>query len=74
MWLDKLARNDLWKQYDGSGNKAADAADAEEHKEREKRQRQRRQNFEDQAREEFAFIQRKCGERINNAGLPGVAE
>jgi hypothetical protein len=70
MWLDKMARNDLWKQYDGSGNKAADASDAEEQKATEQRKSQRLQNFIDLSKDEFVTIQRRCGERVNNAGMP----
>lgn len=70
MWLSKLADGDIWKQFGGSGNRAADAMDREEREAMTKRKLDRRDKFEQMAREEYAVLQRRCGERINNAGMP----
>lgn len=70
MWLSKLAAGDIWKQHGGSGNRAADALEREEREAEIKRKLDRRDKFDHMAREEFAVIQRKCGERISNAGMP----
>jgi len=68
MWLDKLRRNDL--QRLGGAHRVADEMERDEREAEIKRKLARRDKFDHMAREEFAVIQRKCGERISNAGMP----
>lgn len=72
MWLSRLSAGDLWKQFGGSGTRAADEMDRQEREAETKRKLDRRDKFEQLGREEYAVLQRRCGERINNAGMPSA--
>lgn len=68
MLLNKLSRNDV-RNY-GSGTKAADAYDEAERQEKAKRKADRIDHFEQIGKETYKHMQRRGGERINNAGMP----
>lgn len=72
MLLNKLHRNDV-RQY-GSGENAADAYDAADRHDEENRRRERRDEFEQIGKATFEHMQRRCGERVNNAGMPSVSK
>lgn len=68
--LNKLHRNDV-RQY-GSGSKAADAYDELEREETKKRKIDRKDLMLEIGKSGYDHIKRRSGERIQNAGMPGV--
>lgn len=72
MFLNKLHRNDV-RTY-GGGAKAADAYDKADRDERLARKAQHRDHIDQISKAAFeTHIKRRTGERVSNAGVPGVA-
>lgn len=70
--LNKLKRNDV-REY-GSGAKAATAYDEAEAKETRARKDDRKDEFTQIGKAAYeTHIKRRTGERISNAGMPGVS-
>lgn len=68
MLLNKLHASDV-RRY-GSGEKAADAFDEADRNTTAQRHAERRDRMEQIGKTCFEHMQRRCGERINNVGLP----
>lgn len=69
--LNKLKRNDV-REY-GGGQKAAEAYDEAEKLDQDKRRLERKDKFDQIGRAGYDHIKRRSGERIQNAGIPGVS-
>lgn len=68
--LNKLHRNDV-RQY-GSGEQAAQSYDEAERQEAERRKARRQDEFQQIGKAAYeTHMQRRAGERISNAGMPG---
>jgi len=67
--LSKLHATDILRQH-GSAEKAADFLDRTEANETKKRRDFRKAELIDQAKEDYDYIARRTGRRINNAGMP----
>lgn len=70
MLLTKLSRTDV-RQY-GSGEKAARAYDEMEADAARQRKAERQDTFAEIGKAGYDHIKRRAGERVSNAGMPGV--